>query len=205
MIFGTRPQIATADEIRDASRQAYADVRALGVEFNPAPIANVAHRIEHELTGLGLTERNVPETYGVIHTLQTPAPRGAVMTAGDLENARQELVQASQNATNRREAVAARAAINHLDDFAANVSPRDVLRGDAAAALAALALLVQVLQPKSAALALPASSSSQSTSDEIRHHQGRRRYQRDRGRWRLDTAAWRVGCVDANRWPLLDV
>jgi hypothetical protein len=56
------------------------------------------------------------------------------MTAGNLENARQELVQASQNATNRREAVAARAAINHLDDFAANVSPSDVLRGDAAAA-----------------------------------------------------------------------
>lgn len=125
--------IPAADEIRDASRAAYAQARNLGLEIHPAPVVQVAHGIEQDLTNLGLTARNVPETYGVIRNLQNPPP-GSVMRATDFENARQELVQALNNPTNRREAVAARTAINHLDNYLANIPARDVLQGDAARA-----------------------------------------------------------------------
>lgn len=128
-----RVEPPTAQEIRDAARQNYADVRALGVEINPAPVSQLARRIETDLADLGLTQRNVPETYGVIRTLQNP-PRNSVMRAQDFENARQELVQARQNPTNRREAVAANAAINHLDNYLANIPANHVIRGDAARA-----------------------------------------------------------------------
>src|SRR5262249_2504667 len=92
--------------------------------------ANLASRIENDLTDLGLTERNVGETYGVIRNLQNP-PSGAVMRAGDFENARQELVAATQNRANPREATAARVAIRHLDNFMADIQPQDIIRGDA--------------------------------------------------------------------------
>lgn len=120
---------AGADEVRDAARQNYTAARSSGVEINPHPVSAVASRIETALTDLGLTERNVPETYGVIRTLQNPPP-GAVMRAQDFENARQELVQARQSVTNRREAVAANHAIAEIDHYLANIPAADVLRGN---------------------------------------------------------------------------
>lgn len=123
----------TADEIRDAARQNYQDARATGLELRPQPVAQVARDIETQLTDVGLTARNVPETYGVLRNLQNP-PRGAVMRATDFESARQELVQARQNVANRREIPAANMAIDALDNYLANIPAPHVLRGDAAAA-----------------------------------------------------------------------
>src|SRR5581483_10424256 len=86
--------------------------------------------IENDLTQDGLTARNVPETYGVINALKNP-PLGSVMTAQNFDSARQELLQATKNATNRREAAAAWPVIDRLDDYLANIPASDVLKGDA--------------------------------------------------------------------------
>lgn len=125
--------LPSADDLRDAARANYKQVQDMGVTIRPAPVANLSTKIESDLTDKGLTERNVPETYGVIRTLQNP-PTGSVMRAQDFENARQELVQARANVANPREAVAANHAITALDDYLSNIPHGDVLSGDARAA-----------------------------------------------------------------------
>ncbi len=122
--------VPTADDLRAAARANYQQVRQMGVKIDPQPVANLATKIESDLTDRGLTARNVPETYGVIRPLQNP-PAGSVITAQDFENARQELVQARQNFNNPREAVAANHAIDALDKYLSNIPQSDVLSGDA--------------------------------------------------------------------------
>lgn len=124
-----RREPPTSEEIRDASRQNYADIQNLGVEIRPQPVSQLARRIESDLTDLGLTQRNVPETYEILRTLQNPPP-GAVIRGQDLNNIRSELTQARQNQTNRREAVAANAAINHIENYLGNIPQNHVLRGN---------------------------------------------------------------------------
>ena len=122
--------VPTADDLRTAAQNNYNQVRQMGVTIRPQPVSNLAVGIESDLTNRGLTARNVPETYGVIRTLQNP-PQGAVMTAQDFENARQELVAARQNFNNPREAVAANHAIGALDNYLSNIPQGDVISGNA--------------------------------------------------------------------------
>ena len=120
----------TAEALYQAGRNQYKQIKKLGVEIDPVPISHLMDSVENDLTQDGLTARNVPETYGVINTLKNPPP-GSVLTAQNFDSARQELLQATKNATNRREAAAAWPVINRLDDYLANIPASHVLQGDA--------------------------------------------------------------------------
>lgn len=120
----------TAEALYQAGRNQYKQIKNLGVEIDPVPIGHLMDSVENDLTQDGLTARNVPETYGVINTLKYPPP-GGVLTAQNFDSARQELLQATKNATNRREAAAAWPVINRLDDYLANIPASHVLQGDA--------------------------------------------------------------------------
>jgi hypothetical protein len=123
------PPVPTAEELHASATDAYRQARATGVEIDPQPISHLAARIESDLADMGLTARNVPETHEIIRTLQNP-PHGGVMRAQDFERARQELVAARQNVTNRREGRAANIVIDQLDNYLANIPPAHVIRGD---------------------------------------------------------------------------
>ena len=96
----------TAEALYQAGRNQYKQIKNLGVEIDPVPIGHLMDSVENDLTQDGLTARNVPLVYGVINTLKYPPP-GGVLTAQNFDSARQELLQATKNATNRRPAAAA--------------------------------------------------------------------------------------------------
>lgn len=143
----TAPTMASpaplVDDLYDAGRDAYRQVRESGFALKPQPVAALADQVEQSLTAKGLTARNVPETYGVIQDLQDlrnaqpqvdPVTGQWVrpqVTASDFDSARQELLQASRNQSNRREAAAAWDAIGKMDDYLANVPQAHVAQGDA--------------------------------------------------------------------------
>ena len=124
------------DDLHDAASNAYDQIRQSGFALKPKPVATLADQIEQELTKRGWTERNVPETYGVIRDLQDlhNAPAGSTVTASNFDTARQELLQATRNQANKREGGAAWTAIGKIDDYLSNVPPGHVASGDAAAA-----------------------------------------------------------------------
>ena len=124
------------DDLHDAANDAYKQIRQSGFALKPVPVASLADQIEQDLTKRGWTERNVPETYGVIRDLQElrNAPAGAQVTADNFDTARQELLQATRNQTNKREGGAAWTAIGKLDDYLSNVPAGHVASGDAQAA-----------------------------------------------------------------------
>ena len=136
------------DDLYDAGRSAYDQIRQSGFALKPQPVATLADQIEQELTRKGLTERNVPETYGVVRDLQdlrnakpvadpvTGKMVQPTVPADSFDSARQELLQASRNATNRREGAAAWTAIGKLDDYLSNVPQGHVASGDAASTAA---------------------------------------------------------------------
>lgn len=126
------------DDLHDAAGDAYRQIRESGFALKPKPVATLADQIEQELTSRGWTERNVPETYGVIRDLQDlhNAPASSTVTAGNFDTARQELLQAARNQANKREGGAAWTAIGKLDDYLSNVPQGHVAAGDAQTASA---------------------------------------------------------------------
>lgn len=119
-----------ANALKDAARANYEAARQSGLEINPQPVRDLAVKLETELNKFGFSNRNVPETFGVLKDLQA-APAGGVMTATNFESARQALTQAARNISNPREASAAGRIISKLDDYLANIPAKDVLKGDA--------------------------------------------------------------------------
>lgn len=119
-----------ANALKDAARANYEAARQSGLEINPQPVRDLAVKLETELNKFGFSNRNVPETFGVLKDLQA-APAGGVMTATNFESARQALTQAVRNISNPREAAAANRVISKLDDYLANIPAKDVLKGDA--------------------------------------------------------------------------
>jgi hypothetical protein len=131
---GTTPA-PLVDDLHGAATAAYDKIRQSGFALKPQHVANIADQIEQDLTRRGWTERNVPETYGVIRDLQAlkNAPQGATVPADHFDMARQELLQATRNQTNKREGGAGWTAIGKLDDYLANVPQSHVANGNAAA------------------------------------------------------------------------
>ena len=134
-----------ADELYDSGRDKYRQIREGDFALKTKPVGDLADNIEQHLTQMGLTERNVPETYGVIRDLQdlktakpvidpvTNQPVQPKVTATDLDTARQELLQATRNQTNLRESKAGWEAINKLDKYLSDVPQAHVVSGDAKA------------------------------------------------------------------------
>jgi hypothetical protein len=123
-----------AEELFDAGRHQYKQIRDLDLRIKPAPIASLATTIENDLTHQGLTRTNVPETYAVIDRLKKSPPAGGFVSATDFDSARQELLQATRSAANPREKAAAWPVIEQLDKYLSKIPAGDVIRGDAKAA-----------------------------------------------------------------------
>ena len=125
--------IPTAEELKTAASQGYDTARNLGVDIKPSAIADTAQTLAQNLEKDGLNAKLAPKTFGIIDELASP-PRGAVATIANLETARRALGHAAQDFINPTEKMAAGRAIQHLDDYLANIPQSDVLAGDASQA-----------------------------------------------------------------------
>lgn len=125
----------TIDELKSASRAGYKDPEVAAVQIKPAAVDNLAAKIENDLVGQGFRPNNQGQTFGIVNELKG-AP-GAVGVA-DLDASRKALgiiakeVDAVGMPT--ANAVSARAAIKHIDDFLPNLQQSELLAGDAAKA-----------------------------------------------------------------------
>lgn len=126
----------TAAELKDAARAAYKSPEVTALEINPTSTANLAAKIESDLTAQGFRPRagQGASTFAEVRDLVPPGGTASVKVA-DIDSARKALgvlakeVDATGKAT--AEATAARAAIKHIDDYLPNLTQADVIAGDA--------------------------------------------------------------------------
>lgn len=129
----------TADELKTAARAGYNSAEVKGLVISPTATRDFAQTTRSALDNDGLDNVVAKGTHDILAKLDN-APSGATVTGQNLDSLRKTLRNAAdevgQNGRPTPNAVAARRAIDALDDFIPNIKPADVLAGDAASAAA---------------------------------------------------------------------
>lgn len=125
----------TVDEIKAASRAGYQHPEVAAVQIKPRAVDNLATTIENDLTQSGFRPNNQKNVFDTVGELKgAPGPVGVA----DLDSARKALGVLAKEVDGvgkpTANAVAARTAIGHIDDFLPNLNQADLLAGDAAKA-----------------------------------------------------------------------
>jgi hypothetical protein len=108
----------------DAADANYSNMRGLGVEIHPQAMNRVADNILTELHTEGYRPRNAPGVFDAVEELRAPA--GANHEISDIDSVRKVLNRARMDPAQRD---AARRAINHIDDYLADLhkNPNDIV------------------------------------------------------------------------------
>lgn len=109
-------------ELFQAADSNYKNARGLGVEIHPQAVANVADNILTDLHTDGFRDYLAPKTYRAIDELKNPP--GQNVEIADLEGVRRALGKA---AADPAEKAAATRGIGAIDDYLANLDPKDVV------------------------------------------------------------------------------
>jgi hypothetical protein len=125
----------TADDIKKLASQQFEQARNMGLEIRPQSLSIMADDITRELKAAGFHPNDQPKVFGVVDRLKGVTTPTA--TLDDIETARKGLVNAKMS-TDGAERAAARLATERLMQKQANLSPADVLQGDAEATTAVL-------------------------------------------------------------------
>jgi len=129
------------EDLKAAARAGYQSPEVAAVEIHPQSVSNLSAKIEDDLINKGFRPRNTPGTFDEVKNL-TPQPGVASVKVADIDSARKALgVMAKEvDAVGKptAEAAAASTAIGHINDYLPNISPTDVIAGDAPAAAAIL-------------------------------------------------------------------
>jgi len=127
-----RATLPEVDDIKAAARAQYQDPAVEAVRIRPAAVTGLATKVENDLVDQGFRPRLQSGVFDIVNELKTA--RGPVAVA-DLDSARKALGVISREVdavgAPTGNAVAARKAIGHLDDFIPNLTPSQLLRGDA--------------------------------------------------------------------------
>lgn len=122
-----------AEDLLKAGAEGYNKARELGIDIKSSGVKSMSDTIQADLQQAGINGKLAPKTFSILEEVSNP-PEGAVSTISNLETIRRTLGNAAKDFTNPTEKMAASKAIEHLDDYLANVPARDVLAGDAAQA-----------------------------------------------------------------------
>jgi hypothetical protein len=134
----------TADEFAPVVDHGYETLRKAGVEFNPNSVNRAMQQI---VASSGLHPTLTPDTISLLagKQAQTAAhPAGSMsaltgvqpaarpgQTFDDLDTLRKQLGAVARDYSKPTEQLAARTAMRGIDDYIANITPADVLRGNA--------------------------------------------------------------------------
>lgn len=124
--------VPSVDELKDAASAAYQSPEVTGLQINPQSIKSYADRARVALNEAGIDDIIAPKTFGILQKLDK-APEGAVVSGNNINTLRKTLGNAAGSA-DPTERMAAKRAIEALDEFLPNLSRNDVLAGDAPAA-----------------------------------------------------------------------
>lgn len=134
-----KPPVPTVADLKDAARASYKSPEVEAVRINPQSTANLAAQIESDLAKQGFRPKpnQGAPVFEEVRGLVPPQGVGAVSVA-DIDSARKALgvIAKERDLTGAptANASAARAAIDHINDYLPNLKQADVLAGDAAKA-----------------------------------------------------------------------
>jgi hypothetical protein len=132
----------TAPALKEAADTAYDSVRQMGVDYKSNAVSETALGIQAALEKDGILANLAPKTHAIVGQLQRP-PEGSVAPLAGLEAARRALGHAARDFQNPTEQLAARRAVDALDDFIARGATPDgtgaVVAGPAAEAARTIA------------------------------------------------------------------
>lgn len=121
------------EALAHAADLGYKAARELGVELSPKAVTDLGTKISSKLEGYGITDELAPKTFSLLKKIASP-PEDAVATIGNMDALRRSFGHATQDFANPTEQLAAHKAIDHLDEFLADLPAGSVLKGDGAAA-----------------------------------------------------------------------
>lgn len=111
----------TTRELFDAADNNYSNMRGFGVEIDPRAVGNLHSQIMTDLHTQGYRQLTAPKTLSAVDELLNQP--GRFHTIDDIEAPRRALNKAAED---RSERGASRQAVEHIDNFLANLNPRDV-------------------------------------------------------------------------------
>jgi hypothetical protein len=117
------PPAPSSDWLKLAADAGYGRARNLGVEIKPEAIRTMATDLGQSLEKDGINGVLAPKTFS-----------GSTATISNFETMRRAFGHAAGDTANPTERLAASRAIEHLDDYLADIPAKDVRAGDAAAA-----------------------------------------------------------------------
>jgi hypothetical protein len=108
----------TAEHLKQDANLGYDRVRDMSVDYKSHAVSETALGITAALEKDGILTNLAPKTHAIVRQLQSP-PEGSVAPLAGLEAARRALGHAARDFGNPTEQLAARRAIDALDDFIA--------------------------------------------------------------------------------------
>lgn len=127
------PSIA---ELKATAKAAYEspEVKAVQIQAQAAP--RLSGTIKTNLNDMGIDENLAPKTFGIVSKLED-VPSGSFLTVDNLRSLRRTLGRAAAS-PDPTERLAAKSAMQHVDEFLSNLPASDTIAGDPAAASAIL-------------------------------------------------------------------
>lgn len=122
----------SAQELKASGRAAYQHPDVTSLEISPSAVGKFADSLNNDLTSQGYRDRQAPNTFAAIEELKSPT--NETYKIADLDSIRKSLGKEARNFNNPTEQSAASLAKQKIDDYLANINPKDVVAGDAAKA-----------------------------------------------------------------------
>lgn len=120
----------TQQALKEAAGIDYEALRGLGVDYKTSAVNTLAGEIQANLTNDGIITELAPKTFSVLARL-SEAPEGSVASISGLEAARRAFGNAAKDFTNPTEQLAAKRAMESLDQFLARSDPATIQSGSA--------------------------------------------------------------------------
>lgn len=128
----------STEAIRAAAGEGYNSARALGVDYAPAAVNDMASGAKAALGADGFISKTAPTTHGILDELAAAQPPGTVANFDGIHAARKALSKVAFGSTDPTERAAASQALRHVDSFLEAPPASGVVAGPAAEAGALL-------------------------------------------------------------------
>lgn len=120
----------TADALRTAAKDGYDALKGLKVDYKSAAVQSLANKMKSDLESDGIISELAPKTFAIVKKLQD-APENSVAPIAGLEAARRTFANAAKDFSNPTEQLAAKRAMEALDQFIARPDPAATQMGSA--------------------------------------------------------------------------
>lgn len=120
----------TADALKEAASEGYGKVRDAGVDYSSSSVQNLARTAQSELEQDGVLAELAPKSFAILNKLQT-APEGSIAPIAGIEAARRAFGNAAKDFANPTEQLAAKRAMERIDQFVMDPDPASVVAGPA--------------------------------------------------------------------------